>query len=167
MSGVELVRREIIRRLQEGGLLAEAAYDREMAGAYAQAVIAVGIRSCGTAESGLGSYLGETYDEETAAWRAQYGRKLELVVALDAYSPAGAGQEGCCAALERAHDLLTGQPVSGLRFGEMDWGEVRFDRDTGMFLRQGSLRCSAFLVAAVEEESGLLLDFRLKGVPLL
>ena len=100
MSGVELVRREIIRRLQEGGLLAEAAYDREMAGAYAQAVIAVGIRSCGTAESGLGSYLGETYDEETAAWRAQYGRKLELVVALDAYSPAGAGQEGCCAALE-------------------------------------------------------------------
>ena len=127
----------------------------------------VGIRSCGTAESGLGNYLGETYDEETAAWRAQYGRKLELVVALDAYSPAGAGQEGCCAALERAHDLLTGQPVSGLRFGEMDWGEVRFDRDTGMFLRQGSLRCSAFLVAAVEEESGLLLDFRLKGVPLL
>ena len=167
MSGVELVRQEIIRCLQRGGLLAEAAYDRAMAGQYDHSVIAVGIRSCETAESGLGSYLGEVYDEETAAWRAQYGRTLELTVALDAYSPDAGGPEGCCAALEKAHDLLTGQPVGGLRFGAMDWGEVRFDRDTGMFLQQGSLRCSAFLVAAVEEESGLLLDFRLKGVPLL
>ena len=165
MSGVELVRQEILRRLRSGGLTAEEAYGREMAGAYAQAVIAVGIRGCETGESGLGRYLGEVYDEQTASWQERYGRNLTMTVALDAY--AEAGPEECCAALERAHDLLTGQPAAGLRFDAMDWGEARFDRDTDMFLQQGSLRCSAFLVAAVEEESGLLLKIELKGVPLL
>ena len=47
----------------------------------------------------------------------------------------------------------------------MDWGEARFDIDSGMFLQRGSLQCGAFFVASVEAETGLLLDFRLKGVP--
>ena len=167
MSGVEIVRQAVVQCLQAGGLRAEAAYSREMAAAYEETVIAVGVRSCGTAPAGFDSYLGERYDEKTASYQEQYGRRAELTIVLYAYAPRSVGAKGCGEALEAAHDLLTATAPAGLQVGEMDWGEVGVDRDTGMFLQQGSLRCSASFVAVVQEETGLLLSFRLKGVPLL
>ena len=167
MSGIEVVRQAVIRCLQAGGMEALGAYDREKAAESGRTVVAVGIRGCAAAESGVGCYLGEAYDEKTASWQERYGRELTLTVALDAYAPVRAGAAGCCAALEKAHDLLTAGGVAGLRPEEMDWGEARFDRETDLFLQQGNLRCRAFLVATVAEESGMLLEIRLKGVPLL
>ena len=164
-SGVELVRQAVMERLRERGIPAEAAYDRSWAGKYEGAVIAVGVRSCTSTAAGLGGYLGEEWDEKAGTDREIYGRQAELTIALDAYAPRQAGAKACLQALEAAHDALTLSPPAGLRPGNMDWGEVRFDRDTEMFLQQGSLQAAAWFLAVVEAETGLLLSFRLKGVP--
>lgn len=164
-GGVDLVRQAVIERLRSQGVRAEAAYSRAWAGRYDGAVIAVGVRGCVSAPAGLGNYLGTERDERTGAEREVYGRRAEITLALDTYAPRDAGAGGCLAALERAHDALSDGVAAGLRPGKMDWGEARFDRDSGMFLQQGSLQCDAFFLAAVEAETGLLLDFRLKGVP--
>lgn len=164
MSGVELVRRAVLERLAACGVAAEAAYSRDWAGRYAAPVVAVGVRSCVSGPAGLGSYLGEEQDSGGRC-RELYGRQAELVVSLDAWAPRESGAAGCLRTLEAAHDALTETALAGLRPGEMDWGEVGFDRDTEMFVQRGSLRCTAFFTAAVEAETGLLLEFRLKGVP--
>ena len=164
-SGVELVRQAVVERLRAQGVQAEAAYSREWAGRYQGAVVAVGVRGFASTSAGLGSYLGAVWDREAGTDREIYGRQAELTLALDAYAPREAGAAGCLAALEAAHDALTVSPAAGLRPGRMDWGEARFAPDSGMFVQRGSLQCGAFFVAAVEAETGLLLSFRLKGVP--
>lgn len=164
-GGMELVRQAVIGRLRERGVPAEAAYSREWARRYAGAVVAVGVRSCVSDPAGLGGYLGTRWDAEAGTERELYGRQAELTVALDAYAPREAGGGACLAALEAAHDALTECPAAGLRPGSMELGEVDFDTDAEMFLQRGSLRCRAFFLAETEAETGLLLDFRLKGVP--
>ena len=47
---------------------------------------------------------------------------------------------------------------------ELKWEEAAWDKDTAMFLRRGSLACSAYFVAAASEDGLLLSDFILKGV---
>jgi len=165
VSGAELVRDEVLRCLREKGVAAVSAYESGMAAEQENAVIAVGIRSCESAEAGMGAYLGELYDETTASWQEQYGRKMDICVALDAYGAEKGGAQGCEKILGEAHDALFTAGITGIRWGGMQWGEAGWDRGSGMFLQQAQLRCSAYFIAAVEEETGVLLSFRLKGVP--
>lgn len=165
VSGMELVRQAAIGRLRDRGIRAESAYGREWAGEYREPVIVVGVRSCAAKAAGLGHYLGREWDAAAGTEREVYGWQARLTLALDAYAPREAGAKGCLAALEAAHDALTGEPIAGLRPGSLEMGEAEFDRDTGMFVQRGSLQCAARFVAAAEEETGVLLDFRLKGVP--
>lgn len=164
-SGVELVRQAVLKRLRERGVQAEAAYGRAWARRYKDPVVAVGVRGFASTSAGLGNYLGAEWDQEAGTDREIYGRQAELTLALDACAPREAGAAGCLAALEAAHDALAEFPAAGLRPGKMDWGEARFDQDAEMFVQRGSLQCTAFFLAEVEAETGLLLDFRLKGVP--
>ena len=53
---------------------------------------------------------------------------------------------------------------SGLRPSELKWEEAAWDEDTSMFLRRGSLACSAYFIATASEDGALLTDFILKGV---
>ena len=165
MTAMETVREEVLRRLGEAGIGAMAAYSRSWAQEQSEAMLAVSICGCESTAAGLGVYLGERYDEETAAWQEEYGQRCELTVALDAYSPRTAGALACETVLERAHDVLLRSSDGGIRAMEMKWEAVCWDADSGMFLQKGRLACSVYLIAAVEEETGLLLDFRLKGVP--
>jgi len=165
MGGLELVRQTVVERLREQGVQAEAAYSRNWAGKYTGAVVVVGVRSCAGDEAGLGGYLGERWDEESGTVREIYGRRAELVLSLDAYAPRSAGAAACLAALERAQDVLTREMPAGLRPGTVQWDAVGFDRDTEMFLQRGSLTCGAYFLAETEAETGLLLRFKLKGVP--
>ena len=47
---------------------------------------------------------------------------------------------------------------------ELSWEETGWDTDTSMFLRRGSMTCSAFFTAETTGEAALLSDFILKGV---
>ena len=110
-------------------------------------------------------YLGLTYEADTASWREVYGRRLEVSVELTAYSPGEEGAAGCTALLERAHDALLAGLAEGLRPGEMTWETAGWDRETERLCQSAVLQCTAAFVAQALEEPGLILDFKLKGVP--
>ena len=76
----------------------------------------------------------------------------------------GARPAGCDSALETLHQVMLGSLPSGLRPTELKWEETGWDEDTAMFLRRGSLSCSAFFTALAEEDGALISDFILKGV---
>ena len=84
-------------------------------------------------------------------------------MALDAYSPRSVGTAGCEMILDQVLHTLTTQPPEGIRVWDMEWGEATFEREADMFRRRATLHCAAAFVAIVQEETGLLLDFRLKG----
>ncbi len=163
MTAMELVRSEILHRLDIAGVTAVASYSTALAKEQSGAVIAVDIRKLETAEAGFGAYLGEHYDKVNGVWREEYGYSAELTIALDAYAPRVAGAAACGAALEKAYDALMTHSDDGLKNKAMEWGEVRWDKDSGLFLQQGTLYCGVHFIATVDEESFLLLDFKLKG----
>lgn len=43
------------------------------------------------------------------------------------------------------------------------WAALEQERETGLFLRRGRLRCRAYFLARAEEGDTVFLDFRLKG----
>ena len=53
--------------------------------------------------------------------------------------------------------------VMGIRPGELNWEALTWERETGLFLRRGRLRCRAYFLARAEEGDTVFLDFRLKG----
>ena len=112
---------------------------------------------------GFHDYLGEWYDEKTASYQERYGKELDVSLLLDAYAPRAVGAAGCDTLLDQVQNVLTASPPAGLRMGDMEWGEVDFDRKADLFRRRATLHCSAAFVATIQEETGLLLDFKLKG----
>lgn len=162
MSGLEQVKAAVAAALEKAGLAAALEYGPERLRRYPGAVITVGVRRGECRQVGFCDYLGEQEDPETGLSREVYGRRLDIQLSLDAWSEKDPGT--CQEALERAHEaLLTGLPA-GIRAGDMAWEAVRWDAETEMFCRQGTLRCGACLTAAVQEDTGLLSDFILKGV---
>ena len=59
--------------------------------------------------------------------------------------------------------LLAGLPA-GIRPGELRWEALCWERETGMFLRRGTLQCRAVFVAETGEDGTVFRDFILKGV---
>ena len=164
-SGLEQIRGELIRCLREGNVTTLAAYEPGKAACYDQPVVAVSLAGGETAAAGFSDYLGERYDQEQSAWVELYGKRLELSACLEAYAPEDMGAMACQKCLEEAWDALcAGRLASGVKLGEMAWEAAGWDVDTRMYRQRSTLRCSAYFIAAVQEELGLLLDFRLKGV---
>lgn len=165
MNGLEQVKAAIAAALERSGLAAQAAFPPGWAKRYAGPVVAVGLRTGESRGGALGSYLGRQVDPDTLVSREIYGMRLELTLSLDIYCPPEAGAAGCDGALEKLHQaMLEGLP-SGVRPTELKWEEVRWDEDTAMFLRKGSLSCGAFFTASASDGDALALsDFILKGV---
>lgn len=165
MSGLEQVKSALVSALEQAGLPAQAAFPPGWAKRYAGPVVAVGLRTGESRGGAMGSYLGQQVDPDTLSSREIYGMRLELTLSLDIYCPPGKGAAGCDEALEKLHQAMLELLPSGLRPAGLKWEEVRWDEDTAMFLRKGSLSCTAFFTAsAPDEESLALSDFILKGV---
>ena len=62
-----------------------------------------------------------------------------------------------------AAEVLLGRLPAGIRPGELNWEALTWERETGLFLRRGRLRCRAYFLARAEEGDTVFLDFRLKG----
>lgn len=163
MSALELVRTAVLDVLQAADIPAAAAYSDDWAAAYEAPVLTVGVGGGGSLRVGFHDYLGEWYDEKTASYQERYGKELDVSLLLDAYAPRAVGAAGCDTLLDQVQNVLTASPPAGLRMGDMEWGEVDFDRKADLFRRRATLHCSAAFVATIQEETGLLLDFKLKG----
>ena len=164
MSGLEQVKRAIVEALEAEGTAALAAFPPEWARRYSGPVIAVGLRTGESRGGAVGSYLGERVDPETQASQEVYGMRLELTLSMDIYAPPGEGAAGCDSALEGLHRAVLHGLPSGLRPVELRWDEMGWDQETEMFLRRGSLSCSAFFTASRSDDGLPLTDFILKGM---
>ena len=146
MNGLEQVKDAVAAALEKAGISAQTAYSPGWAKAYTGPVAAVGLRMGESRGAALNSYLGQRTDPETQVIREIYGIRLDLTL------------------LEGLHQImLEGLPI-GLRPTELKWEEASWDPDTSMFLRRGSLACSACFIAAAEEDGTVFSDFILKGV---
>lgn len=161
MKELTQVRDAVIHALQEAGMAAIAAFPAERMKSYETAVAAVDV---GTAEGGpvgFCNYLGEVYDTEQGTVMELYGKQLAAEILVDIRGgQAGICQEGC----QTAADVLLGGLPAGLRCGELVWEGLQWEKETGMFLRRGRLRCQAVFVAQSDEDGETFLDFQLKGV---
>ena len=164
MSGLEQVKTAIAGALEKAGICARITYSPGWAKTYGEPVVAVGLRTGESRGGALSSYLGQRFDPDTQTSQEVYGMRMELTLSLDIYCPPKCGTAGCDNVLERLHQIMLEGLPSGLRPSELKWEEAIWDKDTSMFLRRGSLSCSAYFIAAASEDGAMISDFILKGV---
>ena len=160
MNGLNQVKAALVERLRGAGIRAVGGYGDKKAAAYPDAVAVVEVAKATGTAMGLGNYLGTA--QVGGVVRELYGQKMDVSISVDIYAPGGA--EACEAAMERAAEALMSGLPSGLRLGEISWGETRWDKAEQRYVRRGTLCCTACFTATVEQETGILLDFILKGV---
>lgn len=160
MRETRRIRDAAVSAMKAAGLAAFDAYpaaqaDREGPGPSA----AVGVETVESKEAGFAGYLGQA--QEGGAVRDLYGRRLEGVISADIRAgTASLCETGC----ERAEEALLHGLPSGIRPGGLAWEAVRWEKETGMFLRRCRLKYTAFFVASCPEGQEEFLDFQLKGV---
>ena len=164
MNGLEQVKDAIAAALEKAEIRTQTAYAPDWAKAYAGPVVAVGLRTGESRGGALSSYLGQRTDPETQECQEVYGMRLELTLSLDIYCPPEEGAAGGESVLEALHQIMLEGLPAGLRPTELKWEEVSWDPDTAMFLRRGSLACSAYFIAGASEDGAVFTDFILKGV---
>lgn len=161
MNGLQQVRQAVIDALNGAGLKAVPAFDGAAA-RHTGAVAAVDVGAVSGKPAGLGNYLGQQYDEKAGTVRELYGRQLDLKLTLDIRAERAGDCEAACETA--AEVLFAGGLPSGLRMGEQSWEAVCWDKKNQTFLRKGAVEAKGFFTASVDEESGRLLEFTLKGV---
>lgn len=164
MTALEQAREGMIEFLQAGGVHALAAWGPERKKRHDRPVAAVSLSGISWSGAGLGEYLGRSYNREKDCWDERYGKRAELLFALDLYAPAKDGAQGCERLFGQVTDLLAAGRPEGLQVSQVSRGEVSFSQESGMYVCRAEAKCAAWLYAAAEpEEDALLLDFRIRG----
>ena len=159
MRELRQIRDAVIRALREEGLAAEAAFPAKWAAERKTALATVAVGAAEGRALGFCGYLGETRGDGEA--REVYGKRLEGVITVDIRAERAADcQEGG----ETAAAALLGGLPEGIRPGELRWEALAWEKETGLFLRRGSLKCEALFLAESQGEDPVFLDFILKGV---
>ena len=151
MRELRQIRDAVIRALEDGGLQAEAAFPAKWAAERKTPLATVAVGAAEGKAIGLCGYLGEVRDPSGEV-REVYGKQLAERAA------------DCEEGGETAAAVLLGGLPEGIRPGELRWEALAWERETGLFLRRGKLRCEALFLAEAGEDGGVFLDFLLKGV---
>ena len=160
MRELRQIRDAVIRALREGGLEAEAAFPAKWAAERKTPLATVAVGAAEGKAIGLCGYLGEVRDAAGEV-REVYGKRLEGTISVDVRAERAAD---CEEGGEAAAAVLLGGLPEGIRPGELCWEALAWERETGLFLRRGRLRCEALFLAEAGEDGGVFLDFMLKGV---
>lgn len=164
MNGLEQVKDAVAAALEKANIRTQTAYAPDWAKAYSDPVVAVGLRTGESRGGALSSYLGQRTAPKTQTCQEVYGIRLDLTLSLDIYCPPEEGAAGGERVLEALHQIMLEGLPTGLRPTELKWEEAAWDPDTAMFLRRGSLACTAYFIAAASEDGAVFTDFILKGV---
>lgn len=160
MKELRQIRDAVISALRGRGLAAEAAYPAKWAAEREAALATVSVGAAEGRALGFRGYLGETRGEDGLV-REVYGKRLEGAVSVDIRANrAAVCQEGA----ETASSVLLGGLPEGVRPGELSWEALTWERETGLFLLRGSLRCEALFLAEAGDQGPEFLEFVLKGV---
>ncbi|PKM72483.1 MAG: hypothetical protein CVU91_08820 [Firmicutes bacterium HGW-Firmicutes-16] len=126
--------------------------------------VSVGLGDCKCVSSGMGEYIGTRAGEGGSDDTELFGRRMELTLLFEIYSPVGAphGAAACVKCTDRLRDCMAKLP-SGLKALEMESGEVCMDEKLACFRCVCTIRALAFLVAESDGTETEFLDFVLKG----
>lgn len=160
MKELRQIRDAVISALRTGGLEAEAAFPGRWAAERKAPLATVSVGAAEGRALGFCGYLGETQDQ-TGQVREVYGKRLEGIVAVDVRARRA---EDCEHGGETAAAVLLGKLPEGIRPGELSWEALAWEKETGLFLRRGKLRCEALFLAESGDEEPAFLEFVLKGV---
>ena len=160
MKELRQIRDAVISALRAGGLEAEAAYPGKWAAERKTPLATVAVGAAEGRALGFCGYLGETQGADGQV-REVYGKRLEGVISVDLRAArAAVCEEGA----ETAAAVLLGSLPEGIRPGELRWEALAWERETGLFLRRGKLKCEALFLAERGDQETEFLDFVLKGV---
>lgn len=160
MKELRQIRDAVIQVLRAGGLAAEAAFPAKWAAERKTALATVAVGSAEGRALGFCGYLGEIRTPGGEV-REVYGKRLEGAVTVDVRAGRAAD---CEEGAEAAAAVLLGKLPEGIRPGELSWEALTWEKQTGLFLRRGSLRCEALFLAEAGDQGPEFLDFALKGV---
>ena len=160
MKELRQMRDAVIAALRSGGLAAEAAFPGKWAAERKTALATVSVGTAEGRDLGFCGYLGESRGPSGEA-REVYGKHLAGTIAVEIRAERAAA---CEAGGETAAAVLLGKLPEGIRPGELRWEGLVWERETGLFLRRGYLRCEALFLAEAGAEGPAFLDFILKGV---
>lgn len=160
MKELRQVRDAVIAALRAGGLEAETAFPGKWAAERKTPLATVAVGAAEGRALGFCGYLGETRGKDGEA-REVYGKRLEGVISVDIRAERAAD---CEEGSETAAAVLLGRLPEGIRPGELSWEALVWEKQTGLFLRRGKLKCEALFLAEAGDEEPEFLDFILKGV---
>jgi len=160
MKELRQIRDAVTGALRSAGLAAEAAFPEKWAAERKTPLATVAVGAAEGKALGFCGYLGEVRDA-SGGTREVYGKRLEGEITVDIRAERAAD---CETGGETAAAALLGGLPEGIRPGELSWEALCWEKETGLFLRRGKLRCEALFLAEVGEEDGVFLDFILKGV---
>ncbi len=159
MKELRQIRDAVISVLKREGLQAEAAFPGKWAQERKAALATVSVETAEGRALGFCGYLGET--RSGGQVREVYGKRLEGVISVDIRAQRAAE---CEEGAETAAAALLGKLPEGIRPGELSWEALTWEKQTGLFLRRGKLRCEALFLAERGDQETEFLDFVLKGV---
>ena len=163
MNGLNTIREHMTAFLREQGVNALTAWpDGSRAGADG-AVAAVSVRRCEGGPSGFQDYLGERFNPDTGHWEELYGKQLTVTFGLDLYGSRIGGGLECQTAFDNLTAAFQQGGPAGLTVSSFSQGEVKYDKELGLFRCPVEAVCQCFLYA-VADEGGQFLDFEIKGV---
>lgn len=115
---------------------------------FAAPAAALCVRTGTACAAGFGEYLGERFDETTGGTVETYGKRLDITLGADIYSPNDGtyGADGCIAAVSGVISASAALPA-GIRVKKFTCGEVKFDTATGMFVCAVDIECSCMMYA--------------------
>ena len=163
MNGLDTIREHMTAFLRAQGVSAVTAWPDEARAAPNSAVAAVSIRRCEGGPSGFQDYLGQRFNPDTGNWEELYGKQLTVTFGLDLYGERTGGAAACQAAFDAMAAAFQQGGPAGLAVRTFSQGEVKYDKDLGLFRCPVEAVCQCFLYA-VADEGGQFLDFEIKGV---
>ncbi len=154
----------VVTALQAEGINAFREYPEKRADMKTGISVSVGLESCKFLSPGMGEYLGTRAGTGGSADIELFGRRLELTLRFEIYSPFGAayGTAGCVQYADRLRSCI-GRLPSGIKALDMDCGEICADDRLSCYRCICTFRCMAFLVAESDGTETEFLDFVLKG----
>ncbi|MEG1490884.1 MAG: hypothetical protein RRY04_01170 [Oscillospiraceae bacterium] len=161
---LDAVLNAVIDTLKLEGITAFKQFPERKADLKSGVFVCVGAESVREKSSGMGEYLGIRRGFGGAADTELFGRRLELELGFEVFSPFGAGfgAAACAGGAETLRGCI-GKFPSGLRALELSCGEILADEELLMFHCRCRLNCTAFLVAESVGDGAEFLDFILKG----
>lgn len=163
MSEIESIISAVCRALtEETGETAVKIFPAGAKKRFEAPVITVGLRGGSGVPAGFAEYLGQRYDEDTARHIETYGKRMEITLGVDIYSPnkVGFGAGKC---IDIAGMIMGAvQKFDFIRIRKVSCGETGFDASAGMFRCPMEMECVCVFYAD-KVDDGELSAFRLRG----